>query len=255
MAMRDGTGVVVAIVVSAAILTVASEAARGQAQATPKTVLDGVFTVAQSERGAKVYGTECAACHDGADVDGPSLTGPQFVDRWREDTLDQLFGFIKGNMPQQAPGSLSDAAYLDVLAHLLRENSFQAGPGELTLDAVARTLLVGPNGPQPLPSGALVRVVGCLTQNPAREWVVARATRPSRVRGGNEFTQAETTAAAGTSPGAQTFLLQNIGESGTALPGNGNQGQKVVVKGALTERAGASRIHVTAAKRVADTCE
>jgi mono/diheme cytochrome c family protein len=248
--------VVAAIIASGLILSVVSGAAGGQAnaQATPKTVLDGVFTVAQSDRGAKVYGTECAACHDGADVDGPSLTGPQFVDRWREDTLDQLFGFIKGNMPQQAPGSMSDAAYLDVLAHLLRENSFQAGSRELTVDALGSTLLVGPNGPQPLPSGALVRVVGCLTQNASRDWVVARATRPSRVRAGNDITPAETTAAASAGLGAQTFTLQNIGESGTALPGTGTQGQKVVVKGALTERAGASRIHVTAAKSVADTC-
>jgi hypothetical protein len=249
--------VVTTTVASAAILAVASAAAQGQAnaQATAKTVLDGVFTVAQSDRGARVYGAECAACHEGADVDGPSLTGAPFLDRWREDTLDQLFGFIKANMPQQAPGSFSDAVYLDILAHLLRENSFQAGPRELTVNALGSTLLVGPNGPQPLPSGALVRVVGCLMQNPASEWVVVRASRPSRVRAGNNITEAETIAAAGAGLGAQSFTLQNVGESGTSLPGNGNPGQKVVVKGALTERAGASRIHVTAAKRVADTCE
>jgi cytochrome c5 len=247
---------IAATVGSAVILTIASGAAQGHvnAQGTPKTVLDGVFSVAQAERGARVFGAECAACHEGADVDGPSLTGAQFLDRWREDTLDQLFGFIKANMPQQAPGSLSDAAYLEVLAHLLSENSFKAGSSELTRDALASTLLVGPNGPQPLPSGALVRVVGCLTQNPAREWVLARAGRPSRVRAGNEITAAEATAATAVALGAQTFTLQNLGESGTPLPGNGTQGQKIVVKGALTERAGAGRIHVTAAKSVADTC-
>ena len=248
--------VVAATLAVAGVLAIASAAAPGQAnaQATAQTVLDGVFSAAQAERGARAYGTECAACHDGADVDGPSLTGPMFLDRWREDTLDQLFGFIKTNMPQQAPGSLSDAVYLEILAHLLSENSFKAGSRELTRDALASTLLVGPNGPQSLPSGALVRVVGCLTQNPARDWVIARASRPSRVRAGNEITAAEATAATGVALGAQTFTLQNIGESGTPLPGNGAQGQKVVVKGALTERAGASRIHVTAAKSVAETC-
>jgi len=105
-----------------------------------------------------------------------------------------------------------------------------------------------------LPSGALVRVVGCLTQNSAREWTIGRAGRPARVRAGNEITAAETTAAAGAVLGTQTFMLQNLGESGTLLPGNGAQGQKVVVKGALTERAGASRIHVTAAKSIAAIC-
>jgi mono/diheme cytochrome c family protein len=226
----------------------------GAAQGTAKTVLDGVFSAAQAERGARVYGAECAACHEGADVDGPPLTGAMFLDRWREDTLDSLFQFIKTNMPQQAPGSLSDAAYLEILAHLLSENAFKAGSGELTREAVGSTILVGPNGPQPLPSGALVRIVGCLTQTPAREWVIARAGRPARVRAGNEITAAEATAATGVAPGAQTFALQNLGESGTPLPGNGTQGQKVVVKGALTERGGDSRIYVTAAKSVADTC-
>jgi hypothetical protein len=43
-----------------------------------------------------------------------------------------------------------------------------------------------------------------------------------------------------------------VGESGTPLPGSG--GQKVVVKGALTQRDGVARIHVTAAKKVADAC-
>jgi len=240
----------VAATAAGAILAIAS----GAAQGTAKTVLDGVFSTAQAERGARVYGAECAACHEGADVDGPPLTGAMFLDRWREDTLDSLFQFIKTNMPQQAPGSLSDAAYLEILAHLLSENSFKAGSGELTRDAVGTTLLVGPNGPQPLPSGALVRVVGCLTQNPAREWFIARAGRPARVRAGNEITASEATAATGVALGAQTFALQNLGESGTPLPGNGTQGQKVVVKGALTERGGASRIHVTAAKSVADIC-
>jgi hypothetical protein len=74
------------------------------------------------------------------------------------------------------------------------------------------------------------------------------------VRAGNEITAAEATAATGVALGSQTFTLQNLGESATALPGNGTPGQKIVIKGALTERAGAGRIHVTAAKTVADTC-
>ena len=154
-------------------------------------------------------------------------------------------------MPQTTPGSLSDAAAVDVVAHLLHENDFPAGPQELTIDLVNSTLLVGPNGPQPLPSGALIRVVGCLTRNPAGEWVMTRADQPVRVRVGNEITAAEATAAAGTPSGMQTFALQNVGDGGTALPG---EGQRVLVKGALSQRAGASRIHVTAATSVAATC-
>jgi hypothetical protein len=196
------------------VLAMGAVAVRGQstAQATQKTVLDGAFTEAQADRGGVVYGTECAGCHEGADVDGPPLTGDPFIDRWREDTLNSLFEYIKTRMPQTAPGSLPDGAYADILAHLLHETAFPVGSRELTMDALGSTVLVGPKGPQPLPSGALVRVVGCLTQNPAREWVITGAGQPARERAGNDITAAEATAAAAAALGAQTFTLQNVGE-------------------------------------------
>ncbi|MGH9241303.1 MAG: c-type cytochrome [Vicinamibacterales bacterium] len=226
--------------------------AAASAVAQQATVLDGVFTAAQAERGAVVFNDKCASCHDGPDVDGPPLTGAPFIDRWREDTVASVFEFIKTEMPQRAPGSLSDSQYLDIVAHLLRESRYPAGTQELTRDRVARTLLVGPNGPQPLPSGALLGVVGCLMQDSSRQWVVARAAAAARVRVGDAITDAEATTAAAIARGTLTFTLQNVGEGGTALP---PEGQKVLVKGALSHRAGASRIHVTAAKSVAPTCD
>ena len=235
-----------AAVTGGAILAIASAAAQ------QATVLDGVFTTAQAARGAIAFNDKCASCHDGPDVDGPPLTGSPFIDRWREDTTGSLFDFIKTEMPQRAPGSLSNAEYLDILAHLLHESHYPAGAQELTTDRVARTLLVGLDGPQPLPSGALVGVVGCLTQNPSREWVMTRAADAARVRVGDDISAAEATAAAAAAPGTRTFALQNTGEGGTALPA---EGHKVLVKGALSYRAGASRIHVTAAKSVAATCD
>jgi len=231
------------------------EFANAQAPVTaftaPRTVLDGVFTAAQADRGGAVFSEKCATCHEGADVDGPPLTGTPFIDRWREDTLDGLFEFIRTRMPQTAPGSLPPAAYVDIVAHLLQENDYPAGERELTPDRLPNTLLVGPSGPQPLPSGALVRVVGCLGRNPARDWVLARATDPARARGDNEITPPEVTAAASVALGAQTFVLQNVGEDGTPLPA---EGHKVLVKGALTPRAAGARIHVTAATSLAGTC-
>jgi hypothetical protein len=217
----------------------------------PLTVLDGVFTTGQADRGDALYNEKCATCHEGADVDGPPLTGTPFVDRWREDTLDGLFEFITTRMPQSAPGSLPAAAYVDIVAHLLQENDYPAGDRELTPDLLRRTVLVGPAGPQPLPSGALVRVVGCLTRNPAREWVLARASEAARARGDNEITPAELTAAGSLALGAQTFVLQNVGDDATPLPA---EGHKVLVKGALTQRTAGARIHVTAATSVAGAC-
>jgi mono/diheme cytochrome c family protein len=238
-----------AAVAGGALLAVAAVTA--QQPAAQATVLDGIFTAPQAARGEVVFNAQCGSCHDGPDVDGPPLTGTPFVDRWREDKLAGLFEFIKTDMPQRAPGSLSDAEYLDILAYLLGENHFPAGQRELTLDAVNSTLLVGPNGPQPLPSGAIVGVVGCLTQNASREWVLARAVAATRVRIGDAITGAEATAAAATAIGTQTFTLQNVGADGIALPG---EGHKVLLKGALSQRAGGARIHVTAAKSLAPAC-
>src|SRR5205085_814314 len=147
-----------------------------------------------------------------------------------------------------------DTTYVDIIAHILKSNGYPAGASELTMNTLATTLVVGEKGPQPLPSGALVRVVGCLARNPAREWIMVNAGAPARVRTGNNISPADLSAAAAGPPGTRTFALQNLGDSGTALPGNGTEGQKVMVKGAMTERAGASRIHVTAAQSLAATC-
>ena len=221
---------------------------------TPETVLLGVFTAQQAERGSAIYDAHCAQCHEGPDVDGPPLAGRPFIDRWREDALAGLFDFMKTQMPQQAPGSLSDADYLAIVAHLLRQNSYPPGSRELTIRAARNTLLVGSDGPQPLPAGALVEVVGCLVRNADREWLVSRGGRPSRIRAGNEITATETSAAATASLGAQTFVLQNLDEAASALTVRGSGGQKVLVKGALTLLGTGGRIHVTAAKVLSDTC-
>jgi S-disulfanyl-L-cysteine oxidoreductase SoxD len=235
-----------AAVIGALTLAVAATAAQ------QASVLDGVFTAAQAERGADIYAAHCAGCHDGADVDGPPLTGSPFVDRWREDTLDALFDFMKTRMPQSKPGSLSEAQYIDILAHLLQENAYPAGFRELSQAALARTLLVGPRGPQPLPNGALIQVVGCLVRTAAGEQVIERGSQPIRARVGDEITAAEAAASNGAALESQNFTLQNVGEDGIALPASGH---KVLIKGALTQRAGGARIHVTAARSVADSCD
>ena len=192
-----------AAMAGALLLPIVSDVAHGQANAgrVPKTVLDGVFTAAQAERGAAVYVAQCAACHDGADVDGPPLTGAPFLDRWREDTLDGLFEFIKTEMPQQRPVHCPTPRTWTSSPTCCTRTTFRPGRrSSRWISSTARSL-VGPNGPQPLPSGALVRVVGCLTQNPSREWVITRADQPARARVGNEITAAEAAAAAGAALG------------------------------------------------------
>jgi hypothetical protein len=47
----------------------------------------------------------------------------------REDTLDVLFTFIKTRMPRDAQESLAGSMYLDILAQILQNNGYRAGPG------------------------------------------------------------------------------------------------------------------------------
>jgi hypothetical protein len=183
-----------------------------------QTVLDGVYTAAQAQRGEATYTkVNCATCHEGGDADGPELTGDAFLDRWREDTLDNLFAFLKNRMPADAPGSLSDGAYTDVLGYLLQTNNFPPGPGELTEQALGTILLVGHDGPKPLPTDATVRTVGCLAAAPNNAWLLNRASQPVRSHTENQTTAEEAKLAEAQPLGIQTFRLLNVNDAKPAL--------------------------------------
>ena len=141
----------------ALILSAAALAALGQSGS--RTVLDGVYTQAQAMRGEAQYQDNCSGCH-GETLDGramAALRGEKFLDRWREDSLDLLFNHIKTRMPARGPGSLSESAYLDILAFILQANDLPAGSKELTAADLAGTILVGKDGPKPLATNTLPR--------------------------------------------------------------------------------------------------
>lgn len=62
--------------------------------------------------------------------DPPPLADPTRLARFG--TAGGLYHYVRATMPRWAPGSLDDAAYLDLSAHLLRMTGFLAD--ELTLD-------------------------------------------------------------------------------------------------------------------------
>jgi quinoprotein glucose dehydrogenase len=223
------------------------------AQAPRKTVLDGVYTAAQAERGAAAYQSNCAKCHEGADVDGPPLTGDPFIDRWREDSLSSLFDFIKSNMPQDKPGKLDGAMYRDVIAHLLQANMYPVGNQELSAESIGNTLLVGKSGPQPMPTNALVRVAGCLAPGTNGAWMLARAADPSRTRVTDRSSPEELRGSAARALGNQTFRLQNLDDLAT-FHGDALKGHKVQVKGVLIRQANNDRINVASLESVMESC-
>lgn len=111
--------------------------------AKPRTVLDGVFTQAQAERGRTEYDVWCASCHQ-SDLTGGLLVGDDEAPSLRSmeklverGDLDNLFTFIKNGMPRDEPASLKDETYVDILTYLLQENGFPAGTAKLEADAAA----------------------------------------------------------------------------------------------------------------------
>lgn len=107
--------------------------------APPSSVLDGVFTEAQAERGRAAYDAHCAECH-GEELRGgemaPGLTGVAFRFRWRGLNLGDIYESIESTMPPEEPETLGDQAYIDVVAFLLSANGYPAGDRELTADPV-----------------------------------------------------------------------------------------------------------------------
>ena len=227
-------------------------------QAPVKTVLDGVFSEAQAKRGEAAYAANCGVCHS-ADLEGisaPELKGTHFLERWREDMLDTIYNYIKDNMPQgRAPDAprIPDTDYLDILTHILNVNGFRAGASDLTADLVERVMLVGKNGPQPVPDGSLVVTVGCLSQARDGVWILFSATEPVRARRSTTSTPAELNASSQKRPGSLIFRLADLEAVPDFVP-DSHKGHKVQAKGYLTRQPGAERISLSSMTMLDSMC-
>ena len=103
----------------------------------------GGYTTAQASRGATVYTQYCTQCH-GANLQGESgtpLTGPTLSQAYGAGTAAPLYDFISRQMPQNAPGSLSQQQYLDVTAYVLSRNGLPAGNTPLTIGSLSQVRL------------------------------------------------------------------------------------------------------------------
>jgi mono/diheme cytochrome c family protein len=103
---------------------------------------EGFYSVAQAERGARVYASHCERCHGvglfgDLNTEVPALVDDEFLVPWEKSTVGDLLTRISTTMPGNRPGSLSRAEYLDVVAYLLRANRFPAGERELPDDPAA----------------------------------------------------------------------------------------------------------------------
>src|SRR5436190_17715358 len=124
------------LIALALVAAIAAVPSTSQAQGA-KSVLDGVYVAAQAASGREMYPNACAGCH-GATLGGgagPQLAGAQFVARWKDKTVGDLFEKIKTTMPQGQPNSLSPDATADLVSFLLNINNYAAGATRLALDA------------------------------------------------------------------------------------------------------------------------
>ena len=109
-------------------------------QSAGTSVWDGVFTDEQAKRGGAAYQQECASCHgtalEGGDMT-PPLVGGGFTSNWNDLTLGDLFERIRLTMPLDRPGKLSRQQTVDVIAFMLKANSWPAGDTEIPADLAA----------------------------------------------------------------------------------------------------------------------
>jgi hypothetical protein len=222
------------------------------------SVLDGVYTPAQARRGQEHFEQQCASCHRG-DLSGfsaPPLKGQRFLDQWREFPFAVLFKMIRSQMPVGNPGGLPAGTYLDVAAYLLEANGLPPGNEELTEDVAGRVLLVGPAGPQPLPTSSPAIIAGCMTKEPGSGWFLTNASVPLRTLDAFAFTDGELRAATQAAPGQELVRLQDLED----LPGSTDAadrlvGRKVAAKGILVRHEKGTRLNVAALSTIGDTCE
>jgi len=233
-----------------AFLLLCRPAAQAQSQTPVKSVLDGVFSEAQAKRGQIAYTTYCSACHGDVleGVSAPELTGSHFLERWREDMLDTIYNFIRENMPQGRAadaGRIPDSEYLDILVHMLNMNGYRAGASDLTADVLGKVMLVGKNGPQPVPDGSLVVTVGCLSQTREGVWILFSATEPARAR--------RSIAPQQKTPGTLILRLADL----DAVPGfapDSHKGHKMQAKGYLVRQPKAERINLSSIEMLDSAC-
>src|SRR5262249_16954512 len=229
-------------------------AAAGQSQGSEKTVLDGVYSNAQAERGHGFYTTYCSACHGNSleGVSAPPLTGTRFLERWREGALDPLYEFIRQRMPFGRPANakpIPDGEYLDILTYILKVNGYRAGESELARNLLANVVLVGMNGRQPVPDGAHVVTVGCLIQIGDSGWALSKATEPARTPEENTPTSSPFKKELGT----LTFRLADL-EAVPDFSPSIHQGHKIQAKGFLVRQPNAERISLTAMEMLDPSC-
>ena len=89
-----------------------------------RTIEDEVYSRAQAREGKKLYDEHCIACHERGYF-------REVLRTRRGETLTPIFNVMVTEMPQNAPGSLRDEEYVDVIAYMLSQSRYADGKKRL----------------------------------------------------------------------------------------------------------------------------
>ena len=135
---------------AASVLASLAAVAQPKPDSARASILSGVYTAAQNERGEAVHESACALCH-GERLNGagqadmppsPAIAGLTFLHKWAGQPLASLFVYVKTKMPLGTPGSLSDQESIDAVAHMLAVSGMPAGDKDLPPDPTALANIV-----------------------------------------------------------------------------------------------------------------
>ena len=107
-----------------------------------RSVQSGVYTEAQADRGLKVFEGTCIACHQ-----ADEFSDGGYIDGWSGQTASAMVEHIRDTMPQDSPGSLKRADYVDVATYLFRLNGLPAGDTEMDSESAKKIRIEGPFRP------------------------------------------------------------------------------------------------------------
>ncbi|MGH7541383.1 MAG: c-type cytochrome [Gemmatimonadota bacterium] len=116
----------------AALLTSAATAVRAQTPQPADPVpapARGLYTGEQAARGKATFERVCSECHGRGQFQGSS-----FRFAWEGRTVYDLVNQIRSTMPQDDPGGLAAASYLELVAYLLQLNDYPPGATPLPPD-------------------------------------------------------------------------------------------------------------------------
>jgi len=99
------------------------------AEQVPETSMDGIYTLAQAERGKGLFTSLCERCHSVQEFSGRS-----FDSIWAGVPAAALYARIANTMPFDQPGSLGIPQVTALMAHIFNENDMPAGDKPLEGD-------------------------------------------------------------------------------------------------------------------------